>query len=588
MGGKKKASYMRAVYLQFLTVLVTAAVCINVILIGYYTYRERKLIRDEKESQLSQSLFYTERIMAEADTIASSIWTSSEVQNLMKNYRSKPDYLLYRDCVDYLANMVQNVSAVSWVDIYLSGPGNLVTSNDGVFYRLEEGPREYYEGITKGTDASVWVMDYQHHFLPYFHRNKNVVTLMRPVYSTLTGRKEGVLCVGIPVNELYNYLAAGDGSQGTIISFGGEYLPPLRMEQEHMSLWQGENGIGKQMDSAPGRLHRYQYGGTKYAALQKGQGETGLAVYCYYKEHDLRPNLLPVAACTAAVILLFAAAYGVIIRISNKKMSQPVAVLMNAMKEMENGTFGVSIEEQRDDVFGEIFQGFNHMAANLQRLVREVLEERLRKEDFKYRLLQSQINPHFLYNIFNNMIWMIEQKDYEGMERMVCATAGYYKTALNYGNQDICLADNLKQLEYYVWIQRVRFPDQFDCEICFDEEILSLCIPNLILQPLVENAIGHGARYKEGITEIAVTGTVDNGRLRFEVWDNGQGIEEEVLLKIRESLKDDAADGKEFFALVNIARRLELRYHGKASITIDSVCGEWTRVVLEMPGDENV
>lgn len=588
MGGKKKTSYMRVIYLQFLTVLVIAAVCINVILIGYYTYRERKLIRDEKESQLSQSLFYTERIMAEADTIASSIWTSSEVQNLMKNYKSKPDYLLYRDCVDYLANMVLNVSAVSWVDIYLSEPGNLVTSNDGVFYGLEEEFGEYYERITQETDGAVWAMDYQNHFLPYFHRNKNVVTLLRPVYSTLTGKKEGILCVGIPVNELYNYLAPGDGSQGTMISFNGEYLRPLHMEQEHFELWQGTDGIGSQMEQASGRLYRYQYGGTKYAALKKGQEGTGLSVCCFYTEHDLRPNLLPVAACTAAVILLFAAAYGVIIRISDKKMSQPVAVLMNAMKEMEKGTFGVNIEEERDDVFGEIYQGFNHMAANLQRLVREVLEERLRKEDFKYRLLQSQINPHFLYNIFNNMIWMIEQKDYEGMERMVCATAGYYKTALNYGNQDICLADNLKQLEYYVWIQQVRFAGQFKCRICFDEEILPLCIPNLILQPLVENAIGHGARYKEGVTEIAVTGTLDNGRLRFEIWDNGQGIEKNVLLEIREALEDGASDGKKYFALVNIARRLELRYHGNASITIDSVCKEWTRVVLEMPGEENV
>ena len=163
-----------------------------------------------------------------------------------------------------------------------------------------------------------------------------------------------------------------------------------------------------------------------------------------------------------------------------------------------------------------------------------------------------------------------------------------YKTALNYGNQDICLADNLKQLEYYVWIQQVRFAGQFKCRICFDEEILPLCIPNLILQPLVENAIGHGARYKEGVTEIAVTGTLDNGRLRFEIWDNGQGIEKNVLLEIREALEDGASDGKKYFALVNIARRLELRYHGNASITIDSVCKEWTRVVLEMPGEENV
>lgn len=588
MKGKKKASYMKAVYLQFLTVLMIAAVCINVLLIGYYTYREKKLIRDEKENQLNQSMFYIQRIMEEADTVAAGIWSGTEVQGLLKSYKTKPDYLLYRDCVDYLSNTVFNVNAVAWVDLYLSDSNNLITSNDGVFYGLEKEDQEYYVTLMEETDGPYWSTDYTDHFLSYFHRNKQVVTLMRPVYSTLTGKKKGILCAGIPVNELYNYLEHEGENQGMMIAFGEGNMLPFHMDQEHFALWEGEGGIEKQMEEGARQPYRYLFNGKRYSVLGKKDGKTGMTVYYYYEDRYLLPNLFPVAVCTIAVILLFAAVYRIIIRISDKKMSQPVVVLMDAMKEMEKGTFGVRISEERNDVFGEIFQGFNHMSGNLQRLVREVLEERLRKEDFKYRLLQSQINPHFLYNIFNNMIWMSEQKDYDGLESMVCATAGYYKTALNYGNQDICLSDNLKQLQCYVWIQQVRFADQFECEICFEKEILPLCIPNLLLQPLVENAIAHGAQYKAGITEIAVTGELRGERLHFEVWDNGQGIQENRLNEIREAMKSGNGDGKDYFALVNIARRLEIRYHGRASISIDSVYGEWTKVVLEMQESENV
>lgn len=563
--GKRQEAYLKTMYRQFLLVLIAAAVCISLLLAGYYTFREIRVLREEKERQLDQTMFYMERIFDEVDTITSSIWINSAVQDLMRNYKDKPDYLLYRDCQNYLSTMVNNVNSIEWVDIYLEKENSLITSNSGVFYNLEGEAKEYYQDLTAATEKTSWSSDYTNHYLPYFSRSSNVIIWVRPVFYTLTGRKAGVLAVGIPVHELYNYLNVKDQTEGLVLMLG----------DEQMVIFSSNESTGEE----------YSDGCT---VLSRSEGAFGITALYYYQDQLIISHLIPVLFWIGIIICLFTAIYKMIIRISSKKISRPVETLMTAMKEMEKGVFGYQIKEKREDVFGDIFRGFNAMSANLQNLVREVLEERLRKEDLRYRLLQSQINPHFLYNIFGNMIWMIEQKDYSGLERMISATAGYYKTTLNYGSEEICLVDNLKQLQNYVWIQKTRFGDRFECCIDFDDEILPLCIPNFILQPLVENAISHGAQNKIGTTEIVVTGTLDQGMLRFEIWDNGSGIERERLQDIRKALMDRSNNGKEYFALVNIARRLELKYHGKASISIDSEYKKWTKVILNMPGEEDV
>lgn len=268
-------------------------------------------------------------------------------------------------------------------------------------------------------------------------------------------------------------------------------------------------------------------------------------------------------------------------------MFYPVTTLLNAFDRVEKGEFDIRLDEDRNDLFREIFQHFNQTAMRLKQMIDELSNERTRRNEFKYRLLQMQIKPHFLYNLFNNMIWMVEQKDYEKLEVLINATAGYYKTALNYGNKDIMLAENQKQLEYYGEIQRIRFGEKFTLHVDFTEDVQFLSIPNLLLQPLIENSILHGTKNVEAeVITIEVTGKLLEGRLHLEVWDNGSGIDSETLKDIRVEMKNYEDNGTKYFALVNVAARLQNRYKGKARMMIDSSYGKWTRVVIEIPVHE--
>ena len=194
-----------------------------------------------------------------------------------------------------------------------------------------------------------------------------------------------------------------------------------------------------------------------------------------------------------------------------------------------------------------------------------------------------QIRPHFLYNIFNNMVWMTEQKASDTLEQLVKSTAGFYKTALNAGSSDIMLLENKRQLEYYVTIQKFRFGDRFDLEVQLDEAVEDQLIPNLLLQPLVENAIVHGMQSLDRRGKITVTAKGQDSGILLSVEDNGCGIDPERLGEIRETIQSGVDNSEQFFALVNIAARLRNMYGDRAALYIQSEQNQYTRVEIWIP-----
>lgn len=181
----------------------------------------------------------------------------------------------------------------------------------------------------------------------------------------------------------------------------------------------------------------------------------------------------------------------------------------------------------------------------------------------------------------------VEQKDYDRLEVLIKSTAGYYKTALNSGNKDIMLIENQKQLEYYVGIQKIRFGDCFTYETRLDDEVQYCSIPNLLLQPLVENAIVHGLKKQENCKDhILMSAKAVDNQLVLTVCDDGVGIAPEELEDIRREMEHYEGDGSKYFALVNVTARLHNRYKERASINIDSVVNEGTTVVIRIPMEE--
>jgi Predicted signal transduction protein with a C-terminal ATPase domain len=578
----KKHEYQlkRELHTYFFKVLLLVGIIISAIFMTYYSVRETAVVAEGKYWRLAQSVTYVDRIMEEVATIGDSIWTSSQIQGIKNANINQWNYLYYRSCMEYISNMEASANNIYRIRVFDVATGTLITSRNGVFYGVNEEVSQYYQGYMERINNLAWVKDFNDGIVSRESNKEHFLYYVRPIYSIVTGEKTGLLCIDIP-KEVFSALMEQrePGDEFVIIDEAVE-IP---------AIWSGDNDAEYLKDISLSKDSKFDFYVQRrsYTAVYQQSDYSGWHFYLYYPSTKISFDwgIFVIAVLLLGAILIVA--YAMIIRIFRRRVEEPIEQLLQAMADFEQGEFGVQVESGSRDMFDEIFYHFNHMSLRTKELVKELIVERIRLKDGKLKMLQSQIKPHFLYNIFNSMIWLTEQKIYDRLEQMVYATAGYYKTSLNFGNDVISLFDNLNQLKYYAKIQEIRFPTKFHCEITFEEEILCDSIPNLLLQPLLENAIGHGAVGGNEQTLIRVNGYQRAGNLVFEIWDNGAGIEPERLMQIRKTLKQQDYQEDEFFALANVAQRIRMSYYDKGNLMIESVFGEWTRVTIQLPKGES-
>lgn len=575
--------YKKALYFKFLIAIVVAGILTNGVMYQLYAYREHAVIRAETTQRLNQTIHYVEQHLDLIYTIGNVIWISDRVQSLRNASPERVGYFEYMELQEYMENFALSVNSIHSVHVYFLQSDVLVTSNNGVFYRTNEELQKYYKACMEDAEEKQWVYDYPRVDIPYMPKEKVAFSYMCPVYSTESNTKVGLVVIQVKDTAIENVIEKEEGLKAFyVLSPEGEVI--------HESLDNGfapesiDNvGIFEEIEKEGVGSKTVKYGKEKYTCFYNASDYNDWIYVAVYQERS--PILFSglVVLYFICIVALYSGVFGLIVWISGREVGKPVDTLTYAMKQAQNGNFDYRISEDRNDEMGYIYHRFNHMMQHIQALVDEVVEERLKKKDVEYKLLQTQINPHFIFNIFNNMIWLLQQEKYEELEDIIEATAGYYKTSLNYGNIDICVKDVEAQLNWYAAIQKIRFGDLFDCSIEFEPEILEYMMPNLLLQPLLENAIVHGASDKEGTTFISVTGKRVEGYMEFKVLDDGVGVSKEHLERIREVMKQENYEGGDFFALSNIARRISMYYKTDAGLTIDSECGVWTEVTLKIP-----
>ncbi len=267
----------------------------------------------------------------------------------------------------------------------------------------------------------------------------------------------------------------------------------------------------------------------------------------------------------------------------------PIRRLCEMTRQVGKGDFAVQAREGSDDELAVLNSSFNRMVEEVGKLVEDIRIEQLNLRATELKLLQAQINPHFLYNTLDTIIWLAEAGDSEQVVTLVSALSDFFRTTLSKGRDYITVREEEAHIRSYLQIQRLRYRDILEYEIQIPEELYQYQILKLTLQPLVENALYHGIKNKRGMGHIRVTGESLGDRLVFRVWDNGKGMEPEELERVRKLIWGSQAggDGPSGFGLFNVAQRIFLNYGAEYSLSIDSEAGEWTESVVEIPAVKN-
>lgn len=261
------------------------------------------------------------------------------------------------------------------------------------------------------------------------------------------------------------------------------------------------------------------------------------------------------------------------------KISQPIQLLQEEMKQVEQGNFDISIDVKGEDEVKELSRTFNLMVARIRSLMNQIVEEQEAKRISEMKALQAQINPHFLYNTLDSIVWMNENHKYQGVTTMVAALAKLFRISISRGNELITVRDELEHAKSYLVIQKIRYKNKFDFSIEAPPEAMEFKTVKLILQPIIENAIYHGVEhlYEEG--HIAVSVVVEADRIKLHVRDNGYGIRPEVMdgLLNRDS-KDESGVG-----LKNVHQRIQLYFGDAYGVSIASELDVGTTVTVTLP-----
>lgn len=263
------------------------------------------------------------------------------------------------------------------------------------------------------------------------------------------------------------------------------------------------------------------------------------------------------------------------------KISKPIKELEKSMKKVEKGEFDINIDIKGEAEVAQLSKAFNLMVLRIKTLMKQIVYEQEEKRKSELNALQSQINPHFLYNTLDSVVWMAENGKSADVITMVTALARLFRISISRGRNIITVKQELEHARNYLIIQNVRYKNKFKYEIEAEEKVLQYKTIKLILQPLIENAIYHGIEYMvdEGFIKVSVKEEYD--KLLFTVEDNGLGIEPH---KIKNLLKQESIKGNgSGVGVRNVHQRVQLTFGKEYGLSIESELEQGTKVKIYLP-----
>ena len=264
-------------------------------------------------------------------------------------------------------------------------------------------------------------------------------------------------------------------------------------------------------------------------------------------------------------------------------MLRPIQVLAQAAGRISEGDLDARADVDSRDEIAVLADRFNDMAGNIQTLVVKVREDEQKMRKADLRLLQEQINPHFLYNTLDNIVWLIEGNEPDEAGEMVVTLSEFFRLVLSKGKEFITIRQEEQHISSYLQIQGKRYHDILDYHIYIDPEIYEYQIPKLTLQPLVENALYHGIKYKRSRGMIEITGTKEGENLYLTVADDGVGMDEDELKKLEKEISRPCKETESGFGLANVNERIRMYFGSEYGMKIWSEKGSGTRITIEIP-----
>ena len=398
-----------------------------------------------------------------------------------------------------------------------------------------------------------------------------------------TSVAQGVLLVDISyssLEQLFDGVSMGTGGYVYLISSDGELLYHPKMQLIDTGRVQENNYAAALYKDG---TYQEEFGGEKRFVTVKSIGYTGWKVVGVTPENVVTLNGIKTRLFIVFLIVLILSILVLINSYISSRITNPIKELEKSVGVLEEGNLEAPVYMGGSYEIQHLGKSISNMAAQIRLLMKDIVSEHEAKRKQEFDTLQSQLNPHFLYNTLDIIVWMIENEQKAEAVKAVTALARFFRISLSKGKSIITVRDELEHVRNYLMIQHMRFKNKFSYEIRAEEEVLELSSLKLMLQPLVENAIYHGMEFMDGDGEIILRAWKEDAELYFEVSDNGLGMTEEQVERLFSSSTHVASNRGSGIGVKNVNERIKLYFGEQYGLTIDSEPDEGTRVRIHLP-----
>lgn len=558
---------------KFVTAYISILM-IAVILAGIYMYRE-----------MSRSSIVQTRLVMEQNllqTKASIIEKQKVIENVSGILANSKDFIDFLDTrydteslklLDYQFSfsplikniIIQNSSSIYTIRVYtndfilteqLNSYNSTTKKYSSDMYNSMTGKMSGKNGWTSSHDAVV------------FRAGENpagikVFSYSRIIHTTDYQKQVALLEIEIKEDVLFNMLR-----DPVINKMGRVFI----VDEENSIVSNNILGFYRKDISASGYLGYKSK--TRQSGVAKVNGEDaivisipideiGCSVVGIFPVKNFNSNYPNSLRRIISVLFLSALVMGIIIYLITSALLVRIRKLVKAMKRVREGNLDVSVPVDTTDEFGELALNFNHMTGRIHELVETVYKIQLLEREAELKVLEAQINPHFLYNTLATISWIARKGDPGQIVKISNSLTKFYRLVLSKGDRLISVREELDMVNSYLYIQKVRFENSFDVVYKIKDSMHSYKIIKNILQPIVENAINHGIEPKLQHGTIIISVDEDKDNIIFEIIDDGIGMDNSALQGILEGrIERSKGSG---YAIKNIMERLKA-YYGKACV----------------------
>ncbi len=483
-------------------------------------------------------------------------------------------YNLISNELAYAKLIYKTIDSIGFVDI-----DNRLYYSD---YELQKGKNaildsQMYETLTATTGNSVWFELSNREYLTK-SPDKKMLTLGKKVWNINTGETIGYLFVNID-ERVFTSLISGQLADYDIYNAEHQLLTTTVEDKESSQ-----------------KVEEFISGNVTSDILSDG-GERTLISKIQIEKLGWtllsKANLNLFTQDLANIILLIIIMLITIILLEitmtlalNRLITNPIMKLKNGVEEISKGNFDFRFKMKTNDEIGLFAMSFNHMSAQIKKLLFDVEREEKKKREYELALIQQQIKPHFLYNTLDIILKLSQLGQERKAQKVTRRLADYYRNSLSGGADVITVKEELKITLDYLELQKLRYSDVFDYRIEVSELMESIMIPKLSIQPIVENAIEHGFKYLSETGLIRIYDEMHEDAYEIIVADNGVGMSEDHMDKLNQVLSDPTDHQTiRSFGIKNVSHRMKLFFGQEYGVYVVSEAGKGTEIRIKLPKD---